>query len=99
MAHNIAINHYNKEKKLVHDQEILDFIPDNKNNDSYVEIEVLDILKDLDDISREIVILHVINDLKFKDIAVIVDKPLGTVLWIYNKAIKALKRKVGASNE
>jgi len=99
MAHNIAINHYNKEKKLVHDQEILDFIPDNKNNDSYVEIEVLDILKDLDDISREIVILHVINDLKFKDIAVIVNKPLGTVLWIYNKAIKALKRKVGASNE
>jgi len=99
MAHNIAINHYNKEKRLVHDQEILEYIPDNSKKDDYAEIEVLDILKDLDDISREIVVLHVINDLKFKDIAIIVDKPLGTVLWIYNKAMKALKRKVGASNE
>ncbi|HBY65483.1 MAG TPA: RNA polymerase subunit sigma-24, partial [Acholeplasmataceae bacterium] len=34
-------------------------------------------------------------DLKFKDIVPIVDKPLGTVLWIYNKAIKKLKEKVG----
>jgi RNA polymerase sigma-70 factor (ECF subfamily) len=29
--------------------------------------------------------------MKFKDIARVVDKPLGTVLWIYNKAIKSLK--------
>jgi RNA polymerase sigma-70 factor (ECF subfamily) len=24
-----------------------------------------------------------------------VDKPLGTVLWIYNKAIKKLKERIG----
>ena len=50
-----------------------------------------DLLKSLDDTSKEIVILHVINELKFKEIAKIVNKPLGTVLWIYNKAIKTLK--------
>ena len=60
---------------------------------------LLELLKDLDDISREIVVLHTINDLKFKEIAKIVDKPIGTVLWIYNKAIKELQRKVGANNE
>ena len=34
-----------------------------------------------------------------KEIAKIVDKPLGTVLWIYNKAMKDLKRKVEDDNE
>ena len=44
---------------------------------------------------KEVVTLHVINDLKFKEIAKIMKKPLGTVLWIYNKAIKKLRDKVG----
>ena len=83
---------------MVHDEKIFDYIPSNKN-EVYGDIEVLDILKDLDDISKEIVILHVINELKFKEIVPIVNKPLGTVLWIYNKAMKTLKRKVGAKNE
>ncbi|MDR4968237.1 MAG: hypothetical protein RG740_01325 [Acholeplasmataceae bacterium] len=41
------------------------------------------------------VTLHIINDLKFREIADTIDKPLGTVLWIYNKAIKKLRAKVG----
>jgi len=102
MAHNIAINYYNKEKRLVHDEEIIDYqqAPEGlSKEDKYQYIEVMEMLKDLDDISREVVILHTINDLKFKEIAKIIDKPLGTVLWIYNKAIKDLKRKVGAKDE
>ncbi len=102
MAHNIAINYYNKEKRLVHDEEIIDYqqAPEViSKEDKYQYIEVMEMLKDLDDISREVVILHTINDLKFKEIAKIIDKPLGTVLWIYNKAIKDLKRKVGANDE
>lgn len=39
--------------------------------------------------------MHAINDLKFREIAEITQKPLGTVLWIYNKAIKKLQKKVG----
>ena len=43
------------------------------------------------------------NGLKYKEDSLykeelntkIVNKPLGTVLWIYNKAIKNLKKKVG----
>ncbi len=99
MAHNIAINHYNKEKRLVHDDLIFDYIKDDTKEEMNVDIEVLDMLKDLDQLSKEIVILHVINELKFKEIADVVDKPLGTVLWIYNKAMKQLRRKVGVSNE
>ncbi len=99
MAHNIAINYYNKEKRLVHDEEIIDYQQAETKTTNYQYIEVLEILKTLDDTSREIVILHTINDLKFKEIAKIVDKPIGTVLWIYNKAIKELQKKVGVDNE
>lgn len=100
MAHNIAINHYNKEKRLVHDEEVIDYVADDttkKPSNEY--LEVMDMLKDLDDISRQVVILHTINDLKFKEIAKILDKPMGTVLWIYNKAIKELRRKAGVKDE
>ena len=100
IAHNIAINHYNREKKLVHDEELFNYIPDEKKEaKSYGEIRVMELLNDLDDVTKEIVVLHVINELKFKEIAKIVDKPLGTVLWIYNKAMKDLKRKVEDDNE
>ena len=55
--------------------------------------EIFKILDLLEPMERQIVTLHVINDLKFREIAEIVEKPLGTVLWIYNKAIKKLKEK------
>ncbi len=100
IAHNIAINHYNREKRLVHDEEVIDYVSDDTSKKpNYEQIEALEMLKTLDDVSREIVVLHIINDLKFKEIAGIVNKPLGTVLWIYNKAIKELKKKVGALDE
>jgi RNA polymerase sigma-70 factor (ECF subfamily) len=43
----------------------------------------------------EIVIQHSVNELKFKDIAKIVHKPLGTVLWLYNRAMKKLQKGLG----
>lgn len=95
MAHNITINYYNREKRLVHDEELFEFIPDNSSHEKeYENIEALEMLKNLDEEEKEIVIQHVINELKFKDIANMVGKPLGTVLWIYNKAIKKLKKEM-----
>lgn len=92
IAHNISINYYNREKRLNHDEEMINIIPD-KKHDPYDEIEAIELLKSLTDIEREIIVLHVINELKFKEIASIVDKPIGTVLWIYNRAINELKKK------
>ena len=99
IARNLAINYYNKEKRIIHNDEIIDYVQSDDKAPNYEYIEVLEMLKTLDDASREIVILHTINDLKFKELAKIEDKPLGTVLWIYNKAIKELKRKVGVTDE
>lgn len=50
--------------------------------------------KYLDDVDRQIVLLHVIEGYKNREIAKILDIPLGTVLWRYNKALKILKDKI-----
>lgn len=41
---------------------------------------------------REIVMLFSIEGYKHREIAEIVGKPMGTVQWIYNKAIKKLRK-------
>ena len=46
-------------------------------------------------IEREIVTYHVILEYKFAEISQITKKPIGTVLWIYNKAMKVLKSRIG----
>jgi len=93
IGRNLAINTYNKRKKEVRSEEIFETIPSPEEKEENEEIfKILDLLeKD----EKEIVVLHVINNLKFREIAEITHKPLGTVLWIYNKAIKKLKEKVG----
>jgi RNA polymerase sigma-70 factor (ECF subfamily) len=52
-----------------------------------------EIIETLKPDEREIVILHVVGDLKHREIAAIVGKPLGTVTWIYNQAISKLKKE------
>ena len=42
----------------------------------------------------EIFTLHVLSDLTFEEIATILKRPLGTVLWSYNSAIKKLRKEI-----
>lgn len=93
IARNLAINHYNRSKREVHNDEIFDYVASTDRVDE--NVGVLDLLDTLDDTKREIVIMHVINELKFREIAEILDMPLGTVQWHYQNAIKDLKEKVG----
>jgi RNA polymerase sigma-70 factor, ECF subfamily len=93
IARNLAINMYNRRKKEIIDNEQFNYMQSEEiPNDDQDIFKILDILEDEE---KEIVVMHVINDLKFREIATIVEKPLGTVLWIYNKAIKKLKGKAG----
>jgi len=61
--------------------------------------DVLDLVKSLNEEEKQIVLLRAVAELKFKDIAKIVDKPLGTVLWLYNKSIQSLKKEVGSDEQ
>ena len=93
IARNLAINYYNREKRITKSDELLASIP--AQVDDTPSDDIFKILAILDDIEKEVVTLHIVNDLKFREIAKILGKPLGTILWIYNKAIKKLKAKVG----
>lgn len=94
IARNLAINYYNREKRIIKNDELIESIP-SKEIETEQEVDIVWILSYLDDQEKEIVSLHVINDLKFREISEMLGKPLGTILWIYHKAIKKLKEKVG----
>ena len=95
IAKNLAINEFNRRKR-----EMLIDLNENEymlgSSASTVENEVLinQIFKVLSDTEKEIVLLHVIGDLKHREIGKLLDKPIGTVTWIYNKAIKKLQDEV-----
>jgi RNA polymerase sigma-70 factor, ECF subfamily len=94
IGRNLAINLYNQRKREVYSEELLETIPYQEEIETD-DAQIFKILDLLEESEREIVVLHVINELKFREIANITQKPLGTVLWIYNKAIKKLKEKAG----
>ena len=94
IARNLSINEYNKRKREITDEEML-LLKTGTYHFSKLNDECEAILSVLDeDIEREIVTYHVLFEYKFREISQLVDKPLGTVLWIYNKAIKKLQERV-----
>ncbi len=96
IARNLSINEYNRRKReLSFDPSVDEYIFGQEESNSEKELIVKQMLETLDVEEREIVILHVIGDLKHREIAEIVSKPLGTVTWIYNKAIKKLQNEYG----
>ncbi|OQX93892.1 MAG: hypothetical protein B6I17_01480 [Tenericutes bacterium 4572_104] len=92
IAKNTALDYYRKEKRmtLVDPQENEYMFNKAMNNpENYM---VLDMIKPLNVEEKQVVLLRIVSDLKFKDIATTLNKPIGTILWIYNKAIKKLQK-------
>jgi RNA polymerase sigma-70 factor (ECF subfamily) len=93
IAKNLALMEYRRRKKEI----LVD--PNEKSNIfgsvSYQFKEANPVLaaalEVLSEEEREVVLLHVNSDLKHREIAQIINKPLGTVLWLYNRAIKKLR--------
>ncbi len=100
IAHHHAIDQYRKNKHQfnvdVNDySELLvsrDIRPDEE--DQFMHMVEL-----LDEDERLVVILKVVEELKHREIAKILEKPLGTVIWIYQKAMHKLKEEGGYDDE
>jgi len=92
IAKNTALDYYRKEKRMsiINPQEN-EYLFDKKigNPEHYM---VLDMVKPLDEEEKQVVLLRIVSNLKFKDIALTLNKPIGTILWIYNRAIKKLQK-------
>src|SRR5690554_8143745 len=50
--------------------------------------------RNLTEMEKDIIIYRVILDLKFKEIADVMDIPLGTIYWNYQNAIKKIKEEI-----
>ncbi len=97
IAKNLAINEFNKHKRVVVDDEYFRNLKDpSEKKDHGIDLGIINYLEGEE---KEVVTLKLIGDLKFREIAVMLDKPIGTVQWIYSNAIKKLRKKVGEENE
>lgn len=98
IARNLSINEYKKSMRNVN----IDLYDEKLIHSGADLVNDLKLLKALDGLTveeREIAMLYTVERYKHKEIALIVDKPLGTVLWIYNRALKKLKKQMLLENE
>ncbi|MDD4210811.1 MAG: RNA polymerase sigma factor [Clostridia bacterium] len=95
LSRNIAINTYNRRKReIITDEVENEYLFSSSNEDSMINNMLLKkLLTILDFEERQVVTLYTLG-YKHREIATQLDKPLGTVLWIYSKAIKKLQKEV-----
>ena len=95
IAKNLAINEFNRRKReMLIDISDQEYIFGSTASTSENEVLITQIFKILSDTEKEVVLLHVVGDLKHREIAAILNKPLGTVTWTYNQAIKKLRNYI-----
>lgn len=100
IARNAAIDHYRKQKKIAnydmadYDMTFQSNTPDPSEADIFESM-----MQVLNDDERTVVLLKVVDQMKHRDIARIMGKPIGTVLWIYQNAMKKLKALGGYEDE
>lgn len=96
IARNLALNEYNKRRKeMMIDASEHETLFGHKDNTSEKEMIVQEMMEILSQEEREVVILHVVGDLKHREVADILGKPLGTITWMYNNAIKKIQQVYG----
>ena len=95
IAKNLAFNKYKKRKREI---KVFESDMDNFSFDTYLEISVENeeliksALKELNNTERNIFLLHNLENLKHREIALILNKPLGTVTWVYQQAIRKMRK-------
>lgn len=95
IAKNLAKNEYNRRKReqKIEPEDMTQF-----GFDSYIEIKeekrelIRKGLSVLNNNEKNIVLLHLVEGLKHKEIALILEMPLGTVTWSYQQALKKMRQ-------
>ncbi|WP_430787246.1 RNA polymerase sigma factor [Virgibacillus flavescens] len=96
VSRNTALDLYRKKKR-----ELTGFEDDYFERLEYLTEDPLDkmvlakYLELLDSEERQIVIMKDISGMKHREIAEIIDMPLGTVLWKYGVALNKLRKSIG----
>ena len=95
MARNLAFDKY-KERQRYDSDELSEETVDEYNSlfeDRIIsKLSLDDALTYISESGREIISLHINGNMKFREIANLLNLPIGTVLTRYNNSIKALKK-------
>ena len=94
MARNLAIDSVRRKKTEVGLEEA-EHHAWHPQDDSAAELDIENAIMALAERERQIVTLHLNGGLKFREVAAIMELPLGTVLWAYRKAINELRSTLG----
>lgn len=93
IARNLALTHFkNAKRETIQDVQESEALFGSHDDQIESQTYIAQLMKHLDAEAQEIVIRHVVMREKHKDIAIAMDKPLGTITWKYNEAIKRLKK-------
>ncbi|MEG0529048.1 MAG: sigma-70 family RNA polymerase sigma factor [Bacilli bacterium] len=94
ISRNLSLNHLNKNKKIVQNEEYLDIYASSADN-TREEIEHNELLDKIKLILKsdeyQILVLHIMNELSFKEISKLLNIPIGTLTWKYQEAIKKVQ--------
>ena len=90
IAKNMAIDAIRKNKKTVSEYE--EPHTSGIEDEAVLSQDIKQAIQTLKPEEKEIVDMKLLGQLKFKDIAKITGKPIGTVTWLYNEGIKKLRR-------
>lgn len=95
IARNLSFREYTKGNRTLSIELFDGNISDNTDYSQICEDNLLlyQAMTILDVEEREIVMMFAVENYKHREIALIVDKPIGTVQWIYNKAMKKLREQ------
>lgn len=99
IARNTSIDYIKKRKYVSYvdiseKEEIIPDVINGKDNDIDSNELITNLKKILKKEEFEIVILHIINELTFKEIAGLKNKSINTILWAYNNAIKKAQKRI-----
>jgi RNA polymerase sigma-70 factor, ECF subfamily len=103
VARNLVIDHYRKKSDKNNislergDGEVMDLVDHSQDAHEKIEIStefenLEDMMKELKDDYREVIILRYVNELSISEIADVLDKKKGTVRVLVHRAIQALKK-------
>lgn len=91
IARNTTLNYLKKRNR----EEIIDPQEGVILGEGFTENRMLDFALDLlSDLEKEIIVYRIILNYTFKEISEILEMPLGTVFWNYQKAISKIKKEI-----
>ena len=96
IARNLCLMKFRQKQRMMQlpFEEMDDQLVFDPNTDPALKLTLKTAFKVLNDLDHQIIVLHTVSDLKFKDIAGIMELPLPTVLSKYHRGLSKLRKEL-----